>query len=411
MEKTINGVHKIGVVQNTFQMFGPNGTSMVPVNEYKLDRGVIVHGFGYGMSDCTYVVVDDKMNAIALDPYLGREDDTWVNTDWTREVNLEDDKHLVGGYFSHRQRLQTNSVRPLSEKFGIGFYFDESGELVSDEEIAQAEKYCAFLDRVKEALEQAKERADKAEREHCENDYPYLTRIDNMGKDWKLIRRTTGNNVRAELKHHFPTTKFSVRYSSFSGCDEYRIEWTDGPTHEAVDAVARKFQLYHPDELSQGDYWDPCPSNFTNMYGDASYIIVQREVSEEAVAKAREKLLEFNPQLTDDNVNDMPLPFQRGCRMDDLNDAARCYARHLDFQEPAKEEPKKEKKAKKVQPVSGEFQMIDYSEKCVAVVGDTKAVKDQLKKMGGRFNGKLTCGAGWVFPKSKVEQLKQLLNL
>ena len=130
MEKTINGVHKIGAVQNMFQMFGPNGTSMVPVNEYKLDRGVIVHGFGAGMSECTYVVVDDKMNAIALDPYYGNEDDTWVNTDWTRAVNLEDDKYLVGGYFSHRQKLQGNSVRPISEKFGIGFYFDESGEFM-----------------------------------------------------------------------------------------------------------------------------------------------------------------------------------------------------------------------------------------------------------------------------------------
>lgn len=411
MEKTINGVHKIGAVSGMFQMFGPNGTTMTPVNEYKLDRGVIVHGFGAGMSECTYVVVDDKMNAIALDPYYGNEDDTWVNTDWTRAVNLEDDKYLVGGYFSHRQKLQGNSVRPISEKFGIGFYFDESGELVSDEEIAQAEKYCAFLDRVTEAIEQAKERASNEERQHCENDFPYLTRIDNMGKDWKLIRRTTGNNVRAELKHHFPTTKFSVRYSSFSGGDEYRIEWMDGPTYEDVNAVAHKFQLYHPDELSQGDYWDPCPSHFTKMYGDASYIMVQRGISDEAVAKARAKLLEYNPNLTDDNVNNMALPFTARCRMDNLNEAARIYARELDFQEPVKEEPKKDKKTKKMQPVSGEFQMIDYSEKCVAVVGDTKAVKDQLKELGGRFNGKLTCGAGWVFPKNKVEQLKQLLNL
>lgn len=411
MEKTINGVHKIGAVSGMFQMFGPNGATMTPVNEYKLDRGVMVYGFGAGMSECVYVVVDDKMNAIALDPYSGREDDTWVNTDWTREVNLEEDKYLVGGYFSHRQRLQTSSVRPISEKFGIGFYFDESGELVSDERIAQAEKYCAFLDRVTEAIEQAKERASNEERKRCENDYPYLTRIDNMGKDWKLIRRTTGNNVRAELKHHFPTTKFSVRYSSFSGGDEYRIEWMDGPTYEAVDAVAHKFQLYHPDELSQGDYWDPCPSHFTKMYGDASYIMVQRGISDEAVAKARAKLLEYNPNLTDDNVNNMALPFTAHCMMRDLNEAARIYARELDFQEPAKEEPKKEKKTKKMQPIEGEFQMIDYSEKCVAVVGDTKAVKDRLKEMGGRFNGKLTCGAGWVFPKSKVEQLKQLLNL
>ena len=109
MEKTINGVHKIGAVKNMFQMFGQNGATMTPVDEYKLDRGVIVHGFGAGMSECTYVVVDDKMNAIALDPYYGNEEDTWVNTDWTRAVNLEDDKYLVGGYFSHRQKLQAGT--------------------------------------------------------------------------------------------------------------------------------------------------------------------------------------------------------------------------------------------------------------------------------------------------------------
>ena len=42
-------------------------------------------------------------------------------------------------------------------------------------------------------------------------------------------------------------------------------------------------------------------------------------------------------------------------------------------------------------------QIVDYSEKAFAVVGDTKPIKDQLKKLGGRFNGKLSCGAGWIF--------------
>lgn len=43
------------------------------------------------------------------------------------------------------------------------------------------------------------------------------------------------------------------------------------------------------------------------------------------------------------------------------------------------------------------LRIVDYSEKAIAVVGDTKAVKDQLKAMGGRFNGRLSCGAGWIF--------------
>lgn len=56
------------------------------------------------------------------------------------------------------------------------------------------------------------------------------------------------------------------------------------------------------------------------------------------------------------------------------------------------------------------YQIIDYSEKAIAVIGDTKGIKDQLKKMGGRFNARLTCGAGWVFSKTKLQALKTLLN-
>ena len=56
------------------------------------------------------------------------------------------------------------------------------------------------------------------------------------------------------------------------------------------------------------------------------------------------------------------------------------------------------------------YEIIDYSEKAIAVCGDTKAIKDELKSLGGRFNPRLSCGAGWVFPKSKREQLTALLN-
>ena len=57
-----------------------------------------------------------------------------------------------------------------------------------------------------------------------------------------------------------------------------------------------------------------------------------------------------------------------------------------------------------------EIQVIDYSEKAIAVVGETKAIKDDLKKLGGRFNYRLKCGAGWIFPKTKLEDVKTLLS-
>lgn len=60
--------------------------------------------------------------------------------------------------------------------------------------------------------------------------------------------------------------------------------------------------------------------------------------------------------------------------------------------------------------ISIKYQIIDYSEKAIAVLGDTKIIKDQLKNLGGRFNAHLNCGAGWIFPKTKLEALKALLN-
>lgn len=54
--------------------------------------------------------------------------------------------------------------------------------------------------------------------------------------------------------------------------------------------------------------------------------------------------------------------------------------------------------------------IVDYSDKAFAVVGDTKSVKDELKKMGGRFNSKLSCGAGWIFPNKSREDVKRFIS-
>ena len=56
------------------------------------------------------------------------------------------------------------------------------------------------------------------------------------------------------------------------------------------------------------------------------------------------------------------------------------------------------------------FEIIDYSEKSVAVVGDTKNIKESLKEIGGVFNPRLRCGAGWIFSKKKMAELEQLLS-
>lgn len=57
----------------------------------------------------------------------------------------------------------------------------------------------------------------------------------------------------------------------------------------------------------------------------------------------------------------------------------------------------------------GHFQIVDYSEKAVALIGDTRQISGELKRIGGRFNPRLTCGPGWIFPAKKRAELEALL--
>jgi hypothetical protein len=65
--------------------------------------------------------------------------------------------------------------------------------------------------------------------------------------------------------------------------------------------------------------------------------------------------------------------------------------------------------------VTDDFVIVDYSEKAIAVFGDTRPVKDELKALGGRFNPKLTHEGGkrarWIFSKGKEQELRNLLTV
>ena len=59
---------------------------------------------------------------------------------------------------------------------------------------------------------------------------------------------------------------------------------------------------------------------------------------------------------------------------------------------------------------SSPYTIVDYSEKAIALLGDTKPIKDKLRELGGRFNPRLTCGAGWIFPKKMESQVRELIG-
>lgn len=53
--------------------------------------------------------------------------------------------------------------------------------------------------------------------------------------------------------------------------------------------------------------------------------------------------------------------------------------------------------------------IVDYSEKAIAVIGDTLPVKDMLRRLGGRYNARLACGPGWVFSKRREQEVRSAL--
>lgn len=76
--------------------------------------------------------------------------------------------------------------------------------------------------------------------------------------------------------------------------------------------------------------------------------------------------------------------------------------------------PEKVEETKEVEAVTAEgLEIVDYSEKAIAVFGDTKAIKEQLKELGGRFNPALNYNgekrAGWIFSKKQADKVRELL--
>ena len=104
--------------------------------------------------------------------------------------------------------------------------------------------------------------------------------------------------IRKELKEKFPGVKFSVRSETYAGGDSVRINWTDGPEHAEVEAIAAKYEAGSFDGMTDmyvykkdRDPDRPC----------AKYIFAHKKFSDEAVQvlkkRAEELLIKFRGEF------------------------------------------------------------------------------------------------------------------
>lgn len=54
--------------------------------------------------------------------------------------------------------------------------------------------------------------------------------------------------------------------------------------------------------------------------------------------------------------------------------------------------------------------IVEYSDKAIAVYGDTMRYSEKFKEIGGYFNPRLREGAGWIFSKKHESEVRNLLK-
>lgn len=318
---------------------------------------------------------------------------------------------------SYKQGFRTMDKysRPLSQKFGIGLYYSDELETFKRSEVEKYIGLAITAEANEKAQAEAKQQADTEEKNNLPKMYPHL--IVNAGDD----QNTTKKNIVATLKKEFPSVKFSVRKDYYSS---YTVNWTDGPTAEEVDNKIDCFVSYSNDET--GDFRDPTPSNFNRVFGGLKYLSTTREHSPELepifnafVENMEEKFWLDQPQelkyLPYRIFRKNAIPINaKVISIEPIENFSGCpdeaYKFIFEQSEAEAVEPKETQNFEAIEVKAGEVQIIDYSEKAIAVIGDTKPIKDKLKELGGRFNFRLTCGAGWIFPKKQLPEVEKLLS-
>lgn len=184
------------------------------------------------------------------------------------------------------------------------------------------------------------------------------------------------------------------------------MRWEDGPTEEAVEKICGLFVDTYFDGMQ--DMEESCGDEFTDLFGGIGYMPnTERSYSEAAWKQAETEFYEAHPEAKGIGENGIFNPehwtkFTKGySRIYTPESCIRTYLSEKDLYV----KPEKKARPEKVE-YSGKLELIDYSEKAIAVIGDTKPLADKLKKLGGKFNGKLRCGAGWIFSKKKEDEIR-----
>lgn len=209
--------------------------------------------------------------------------------------------------------------------------------------------------------------------------------------DSKLTTKEIAAKVRAYAKKNFPGFKFSVRSEWSMYADSMAVELKAGPCVPFIEG-SRSAERGYMSTMNTVKGWEGelTPEIFKVLDAVTTYAS------------------SFRYDDSDGMQDYFDTNFYLSIKVSDEYKVIEPKAKKSSVK------PEKVEEAKEVEAVTVEgLEIVDYSEKAIAVFGDTKAVKDQLKKLGGRFNPSLNYNgekrAGWIFSKKQADKVKELI--
>ena len=209
--------------------------------------------------------------------------------------------------------------------------------------------------------------------------------------DSKLSTKEIAAKVRSFAKKNFPGFKFSVRSEWSMYTDSMYIELKSGPCIPFV-AGSRSAERGYMSTMSNVKAWkdELTPEVFAALNAVSNYASSFRYDDSDGMQDYFDTNFSLNIEVSDEYKVIEPKAKKSSVK------------------------PEKVEEAKEVEAVTGEgLEIVDYSEKAIAVFGDTKAIKEQLKELGGRFNHSLNYNgekrAGWIFSKKQADKVRELL--
>lgn len=209
--------------------------------------------------------------------------------------------------------------------------------------------------------------------------------------DSKLSTKEIAAKVRSYAKKNFPEFKFSVRSEWRMYTDSMYIELKSGPCVPFIEG-SRSAERGYMSTMSNVKAWkdELTPEVFASLNAVSNYASSFRYDDSDGMQDYFDTNFYLSIEVSDEYKVIEPKAKKSSVK------------------------PEKVEEAKEVEAVTVEgLEIVDYSGKAIAVFGDTKAIKEQLKELGGRFNPSLNYNgekrAGWIFSKKQADKVKELI--